>query len=110
MSSATFFWCHRSCTVQSPEQGLTLQQLFAGRGIDIRAGQTEMKRLMAKEGLPYGERMMTYNSRLAQELAIWAETQPGGDAIHNALFRAYFVDGTNIIGTSRFTRTRQNKA
>jgi predicted DsbA family dithiol-disulfide isomerase len=33
---------------------------------------------------------------LAQELAKWAETRPGGDAIHDALFRAYFVDGLNI--------------
>ena len=39
---------------------------------------------------------MTYNSRLAQELGKWADTQPGGEAIHDALFRAYFVDGRNI--------------
>ena len=51
---------------------------------------------MADEGLPYGDRTMTYNSRLAQEMAKWAETQPGGDAIHDAIFRAYFVDGLNI--------------
>jgi predicted DsbA family dithiol-disulfide isomerase len=51
---------------------------------------------MAEEGLPYGRRTMTYNSRLAQELAKWAETQDGGTAIHDALYRAYFVDGWNI--------------
>src|SRR5690348_399790 len=51
---------------------------------------------MAAEGLPYGNRTMTYNSRLAQELGSWAQTQPGGEAIHDALFRAYFVDGKNI--------------
>jgi predicted DsbA family dithiol-disulfide isomerase len=39
---------------------------------------------------------MTFNSRLAQELAAWAVSQPGGEAIHDALFRAYFVDGKNI--------------
>src|ERR687888_1552469 len=39
---------------------------------------------------------MTYNSRLAQELGKWADSQPGGEAIHDALFRAYFVDGRNI--------------
>ena len=39
---------------------------------------------------------MTYNSRLAQELAKWAETQPGGATIHDALYRAYFVDGLNL--------------
>jgi predicted DsbA family dithiol-disulfide isomerase len=51
---------------------------------------------MAEEGLPYGRRTMTYNSRLAQELAKWAETQDGGMAIHDALYRAYFGDGLNI--------------
>lgn len=55
-----------------------------------------MKRLMQEEGLPYGERTMTFNSRRAQELAAWADTQPGGEQIHDALFRAYFVDGRNI--------------
>ena len=80
----------------TPEEGLTLEQLFAGRDIDIPAAKTRMARLMADEGLDYGDRTMTYNSRLAQELAKWAETQPGGDAIHDALFRAYFVDGLNI--------------
>jgi predicted DsbA family dithiol-disulfide isomerase len=58
--------------------------------------QAQMRARMAAEGLPYGERTMTYNSRLAQELGKWAETQAGGEAIHDALFRAYFVDGRNI--------------
>jgi predicted DsbA family dithiol-disulfide isomerase len=39
---------------------------------------------------------MTYNSRLAQELGKWADTQPGGEAIHDALFRAYFVEALDI--------------
>jgi predicted DsbA family dithiol-disulfide isomerase len=51
---------------------------------------------MDAEGLPYGERSMTYNSRLAQELGKWADTQPGGEAIHDALFRAYFVETRDI--------------
>ena len=48
------------------------------------------------EGLPYGRRTHTYNSRLAQELGAWADTQPNGGAIHDALYRAYFVDGRDI--------------
>ena len=39
---------------------------------------------------------MTFNSRLAQELAKWAESQGKGDPFHDAVFRAYFVDGKNI--------------
>jgi predicted DsbA family dithiol-disulfide isomerase len=55
-----------------------------------------MKGLMDAEGLPYGRRTHTYNSRLAQELGKWADTQPGGEALHDALYRAYFVDARNI--------------
>ena len=55
-----------------------------------------MKGLMDVEGLPYERRTHTYNSRLAQELAKWADGQPGTEAIHGALYRAYFVEGRNI--------------
>jgi predicted DsbA family dithiol-disulfide isomerase len=55
-----------------------------------------MKARMDAEGLPYGERTRTYNSRLAQELGKWADTQPGGEALHDALFRAYFVKARDI--------------
>jgi predicted DsbA family dithiol-disulfide isomerase len=55
-----------------------------------------MKGLMDTEGLPYGRRTHTYNSRLAQELGKWADIQPGGEAIHDALYKAYFVDARNI--------------
>lgn len=58
-----------------------------------------MRRLMAEEGLPYGSRTMTFNSRLAQELACYAATQPEGWKIHDLLFRAYFVDGQNLAET-----------
>ncbi len=52
---------------------------------------------MEREGLPYNiERNMSYNSRLAQELAKWAETKGKAEELTNALFRAYFVDVKNI--------------
>ncbi len=56
-----------------------------------------MKVNMDREGLPYNvERRWSYNSRLAQELAKWAETKDKAEEITNALFRAYFVDIKNI--------------
>jgi predicted DsbA family dithiol-disulfide isomerase len=51
---------------------------------------------MAAEGLDYGDRSHTYNSRLAQELAVWADGLGATDALHDALYRAYFVDALNI--------------
>jgi len=62
----------------------------------VKAAHAQMKARMTAEGLPYGERTMTYNSRLAQELGKWADTQPGGEVIHDALFRAYFVEARDI--------------
>lgn len=81
---------------ETPDEGLTLEELFAGRNIDIAAAQQRMTGLMSAEGLAYGQRTHTYNSRLAQELAAWAATQSDGHGIHDALFQAYFVDGQNL--------------
>jgi predicted DsbA family dithiol-disulfide isomerase len=81
---------------ETPPEGRSMAELYAGRDIDPEAMYLRMKRLMDAEGLPYGRRTHTYNSRLAQELGKWADTQPGGAALHDALYRAYFVDARNI--------------
>ena len=80
----------------TPQEGKSLEDLFAGRGMDLKASYERMKGLMDTEGLPYGERSHTYNSRLAQELGKWADTQPGGEALHDAIYRGYFVNRRNV--------------
>jgi predicted DsbA family dithiol-disulfide isomerase len=92
----TIEWVHFPLHPDTPPEGRALADLFAGRNVDLGAMQAQMKARMAAEGLPYGERTMTYNSRLAQELGKWADTVPGGQAIHDALFRAYFVEARDI--------------
>jgi predicted DsbA family dithiol-disulfide isomerase len=89
-------WIHFPLHPDTPAEGKSLEELFRGRGYDIPKMQAQMRARMEAEGLPYGDRKMTFNSRLAQELGKWADTQPGGEAIHDALFRAYFVDGRNV--------------
>jgi predicted DsbA family dithiol-disulfide isomerase len=90
-------WVHFPLHPDTPSEGRALADLFAGRSADQRkAMHAQMKARMDAEGLPYGERTMTYNSRLAQELGKWADTEPGGEAIHDALFRAYFVEARDI--------------
>lgn len=79
---------------ETPIEGKSLAELFAGR--DIEPMRQRMKGLMAEAGLDYGDRSHTYNSRLAQELGKWADTQVDGEAIHDALYRAYFIDNTNL--------------
>lgn len=56
----------------------------------------QLKQTAASLALPFGDRTMTYNSRLAQELGLWAEEQKKGDEFHMAAFKAYFADGKNI--------------
>ena len=80
----------------TPPEGREMAGFYAQRGLDPEAMYQRMKGLRDAEGLPYGRRTHTYNSRLAQELGKWADTQPGGEAIHDALYKAYFVDATNI--------------
>jgi predicted DsbA family dithiol-disulfide isomerase len=81
---------------ETPMEGRSLAAMYAERGLDPEAMYARMKGLMDAEGLPYGRRTHTYNSRLAQELGKWADTQPGGAAIHDKLYQAYFVDSRNI--------------
>jgi len=66
-----------------------------------------MAELMRAEGLPYGKRTHTYNSRLAQELGKWADTQEA-ETIHDALYRAYFVEGRNISDRDELIRLAQS--
>ncbi len=76
-----------------------MEELFAGRNIDIPSAMARLKKVAKELDLPWGERKKTYNSRLAQELGKWAETQGKGDEYHDAVFRTYFVDGKNIAKT-----------
>jgi predicted DsbA family dithiol-disulfide isomerase len=80
----------------TPEDGLTLEELFAGRNIDIHKARERLREVARELGLPLGERKKTYNSRLAQELAKWAESKGKGDAFHKSVFEAYFIAGKNI--------------
>jgi predicted DsbA family dithiol-disulfide isomerase len=89
-------WVHFPLHPETPAAGQSLEELFRGRNVDRKAMHAQMKARMDAEGLPYGERTMTYNSRLAQELGKWADTQPGGEAFHDAMFRAYFVEARDI--------------
>jgi predicted DsbA family dithiol-disulfide isomerase len=81
---------------ETPPEGREMAKFYAERGIDPEAAYNRMKGLMDAEGLPYGRRTHTYNSRLAQELGKWADTLPNGEPLHDALYRAYFVEARNI--------------
>jgi predicted DsbA family dithiol-disulfide isomerase len=81
---------------ETPEEGVTLEELFAGRNVDIRSMLEHLANVAAECGLPFGTRTKTYNSRRAQELGKWAESLNKGEEFHMAVFRAYFAEGLNI--------------
>ena len=82
----------------TPDEGISIEKLFANRdAADLKAAGDHIRGLMREAGLAYGDRTMTYNSRLAQELGAWADAETDhGDALHNKLFEAYFVRNDNI--------------
>ncbi len=98
----------------TPEEGRSLLDLFGGRQSYLDSMQQRLVSLMEAEGLEYGDRTHTYNSRLGQELAKWAERQPGGGGksgggkIHDALYRAYFVDGVNLAKVDELVRIAES--
>ena len=73
-----------------------LEHLFANSPVDVEQMMRHLRKTAGELGLPFGKREKTYNSRLAQELGLWAESKNKGDEFHEAAFKAYFVDGKNI--------------
>ncbi|HIB93262.1 MAG TPA: hypothetical protein EYO60_03030 [Candidatus Lambdaproteobacteria bacterium] len=92
----TVRWTHFPLHPETPDSGISLEELFRGRGYDIEAMKQRMSGLMAEENLPFGNRTHTYNSRLAQELSKWGDSFPEGDALNRKLFEAYFAEGRNL--------------
>jgi hypothetical protein len=81
-------WVHFPLHPETPPEGQSLEDLFRGRNVDRKAMHAQMKARMDAEGLPYGERTMTYNSRLAQSK--WAT--PAGRRGHPRALPRLLVD------------------
>ena len=84
----------------TPEEGLTLVKMFEEDACKIPKMKDRWGQAAEKAGLPFSDRTHTYNSRSAQELGKWAETQGRRKKFHDAVDRAYFVEGKNIAKTA----------
>jgi predicted DsbA family dithiol-disulfide isomerase len=87
-----------------PPDGRSLEDVFKGTSIDLSKVEQRLKEAASREGLPLGERKRIYNTRLAHELAKWAEDEGHGQAFHATVFHAGFVDGRNISDPAELTR------
>lgn len=93
---------------ETPEEGIELSELFAGREEHIKSMQRRLRQLAQAEGLPLAERTRTYNSRRAQELGKWAEVLGKGAAFRTAVYKAFFVEGRNIALADELVRIAEN--
>ena len=87
---------------ETSAEGMTLEKLFAGRGIDVASSQKQLGTMMRDAGLDYGPRTHTYNSSPAQQLAKYIELLDAGEGagqgkqFRAGVFLAYFARGENI--------------
>ena len=81
---------------ETPIEGRPILELYSGREEAWTGMSAQLVLLMEAEGLEYGVRTHTYNSRLAQELAAWGDEKGVTDELHDALFKAYFVKNWNV--------------
>ena len=74
-----------------------MKDLYRNRNKEeSKAAGDHLRTLMVEAGLPYNKRTRMDNSRVSQELGAWADTQKDGEAFHDAMFKAYFVEDKTI--------------
>ena len=80
----------------TPKEGRNLDEIYQ-RYPYPKADMLEHLRRNARAlNMPFCERSKVFNSRMAQELGAWAESQGAGETFHKAAFAAYFVNNQNL--------------
>jgi len=79
-----------------PPEGLSLEDVLDSDADEAWAMARSLQDTAAEFGLPFGELKRVSNSRLAQELAAWADSSGKARPFHEALFHAFFVEGKDI--------------
>lgn len=80
----------------TPKEGRNLDEIYQ-RYPYPKADMLEHLRRNARAlNMPFCERSKVFNSRMAQELGAWAESQDAGEKFHKAAFGAYFINNRNL--------------
>lgn len=93
---------HTPLNPSMPPEGRMIREYLESKGVEVDVASARIRVLMRQEGLPFRRDVDTariWPTRKAHELAAWAVEQPGGVAIHDALFRASHVDNLNLADT-----------
>ena len=83
-----------------PRQGLSVEELFNNNQELMMKKLQLLEQKAASLGLDFANRTTISDTRLAQELFKWADTQGQGEEFHDAIFKAYFAEGLNIAEPS----------
>lgn len=79
-----------------------MARLLEEKGLLVTPEQVtaNLKATAQSFGLPFGEGKMVCNTRLAQEIGLWAQECGRAHQFHDAAFKAYFVEGRNLADKS----------
>jgi len=90
--------CYRAFPLNPdiPENGMPVEELFGNNFSLMAEKMLQLEKIAATFGLPLTKRSTISNTRLAQELAKWAETKGKLKEYQDAIYKAYFSDGLNI--------------
>lgn len=80
----------------TPDEGRDLDEIYQRYPYPKEDLIEHLKRNARALNMPYCERSKTYNTRLAQELGLWAEAKGAGPRFHQQAFTAYFVHHDNL--------------
>jgi predicted DsbA family dithiol-disulfide isomerase len=83
-----------------PKNGMPIQELFGHNFSLMTDKMHQLEKIAASLGLPLAKRSTISDSRLAQELAKWAETKGVLRQYQDAIYKAYFSDSLNIADKS----------
>ena len=78
------------------DDGMPIAELFGYNFPLMNEKMKKLEEIADSLGLPLAERSTISDTRLAQELAKWAEANGVLEAYHDAVYGAYFSDGLDI--------------
>lgn len=91
-----FRWRAYPLNPDVPGGGILLKEVIDAPPDKIKKMEDRLHRAAAEAGLPFCGPEKIYNTRLAQELSVWAAAEGRGEAFNHAVYAAYFGEGKDI--------------
>jgi predicted DsbA family dithiol-disulfide isomerase len=79
-----------------PEEGISIARLFNKSDEEVKLMGESLAQTAKRFGVSLGPIKNTFNTRLAQEVGVWAQQQGKGHEFHMEAFKAFFNDGKNL--------------